>query len=694
MSKIEEKLTVNEPSDSMLLINALDDFYHESNMLFNNIYLSQTIFNQQKNKTFPLSFDKYDASWYKNLLVSAEMLIDRFHYNIDTSKDYSYLFDSINNFDFLSFAKKWNTINYVVKFNLDENMWKVKSSEWKISQTTIWLNELLSLNIKFDKTLLDEISFDCKYYEPLADAIGRNGFDEIINYILGINDKKDDKNSRPQSPTQSSEQNLQTYRKPEREIDPRSPEGVSIEMDKLIEWILLKQATIRAKNAVERPEQKEISPVRKVMIELIEWCENKEIICRTYQNIQKYGFDPYEYVAIIEDLKKVRELRKELNSKVDACLEFATNNDPDVRFKPTKQIHRKYYKHIKLEEEKLPLPAGKELIKKLEKLNKELKETTKQTKNEILLVAEEIERLNSLLSPEERVDIDLELGKDKKELDKITNDSTNIKVESVKEVINSKENDSNDELKELLENNDINNIEKTKNKNIDELGNEKIRLIDEELKKVNKIIVSNKKVIKSKKELPISKVRDEMDQLLIWMSLKVKECGEELKKYGYQLIWENENNYSIEKIDDIKKIIQPKKVENKEQNKKQNSKKELVVKKQIKSKKDEKNKSIPVDQKHSVVNANEYADINKYNYDKRREEWHKKAGHNEKQVVCSRCKDDDNWESILLDNNKHICYYCWIKKPEQSKESKQLVAKKQTSTKNSSTNQQKKKVKK
>lgn len=70
---------------------------------------------------------------------------------------------------------------------------------------------------------------------------------------------------------------------------------------------------------------------------------------------------------------------------------------------------------------------------------------------------------------------------------------------------------------------------------------------------------------------------------------------------------------------------------------------------------------IPIGKKHEVVSMKEFED---YDYDKRRKEWHQKAGHNEKQVVCSICKDDDNWASVKLENGKHVCYYCWIKKPE------------------------------
>lgn len=72
---------------------------------------------------------------------------------------------------------------------------------------------------------------------------------------------------------------------------------------------------------------------------------------------------------------------------------------------------------------------------------------------------------------------------------------------------------------------------------------------------------------------------------------------------------------------------------------------------------------IPEGQKHTIVTIAEFDD---YDYDKRRKEWHKKAGHNEKQVVCSRCKDDDNWATIQLEDGKHICYFCWIKKPEKN----------------------------
>ena len=73
---------------------------------------------------------------------------------------------------------------------------------------------------------------------------------------------------------------------------------------------------------------------------------------------------------------------------------------------------------------------------------------------------------------------------------------------------------------------------------------------------------------------------------------------------------------------------------------------------------------IPVNQKHQVVTISEYQ---RYNYNKRRKEWHQKAGYNKKQVDCFICSEKDNWASIKLENGKHICYTCWISKPDTLK---------------------------
>ncbi len=64
--------------------------------------------------------------------------------------------------------------------------------------------------------------------------------------------------------------------------------------------------------------------------------------------------------------------------------------------------------------------------------------------------------------------------------------------------------------------------------------------------------------------------------------------------------------------------------------------------------------------KHTIVPMSVYE---KYDYEQRKSDWHKYSGMNEKQIVCDACKDDDNFETVLLENGCHLCYFCWVKKP-------------------------------
>ncbi len=530
MNKIEDKLTMCEPADAMLLISAVDKFYLEANMLFNNIYLSQTIFNlNPKNKIFPLDYDYYDASWYKNLLISADILIDRFHYEIDENKDYAKVFENTNNCNFLAFAKKWNLINYIVKFNLDENAWKEKCAGWKISQTTIWLEELIKMNIKFDQTKFNDVSLKNELYEPLADAIGRNGFQAILDYILE-NDELQKKaaeaaraKERP-APINPMPVNASPFveHSDEDEPDPRSPAGVDKEMTKLMEWVLLKQTTIRAKNAAGRPELKEISPVRKVMIELLEWIDHKEVLAAAWANTKKYGFDPFEYKDIVDDLAYIKNLRAQLDADVEGCVEFANNNDPETRFKPTKQVSRKYFKAIKMATDPINLVHDKELIKRLEKLAKELKATNNQTRAEIKEIDKEIEALLAYLPFDERVECQQEINEMK----------ASFKV--------------------------------NENASIDDLVEAKIDDINEEIEKIDEVLDPEGPKHKAR---PISKVKDEMDVILAWISSLCENCAKEFKKYGYVAEKKGNNNYVIKPINGTNPLeakITPKKEEPKE----------------------------------------------------------------------------------------------------------------------------------
>ncbi len=112
----------------------------------------------------------------------------------------------------------------------------------------------------------------------------------------------------------------------------------------------------------------------------------------------------------------------------------------------------------------------------------------------------------------------------------------------------------------------------------------------------------------------------------------------------------DKNNSSDIKVKEVKKEEPTKK-------------EEIKTKPKIENKKNVSNQ-ISQDKKHVVVSLKEFSD---YNYDKRRKEWHEKAGYNDKPVTCSVCHDKDNYATVKLENNNHICYTCWIKKPKKGK---------------------------
>lgn len=62
--------------------------------------------------------------------------------------------------------------------------------------------------------------------------------------------------------------------------------------------------------------------------------------------------------------------------------------------------------------------------------------------------------------------------------------------------------------------------------------------------------------------------------------------------------------------------------------------------------------------KHVVIKQSE---IDVYNYDIRRKQWHINAGYNETAINCSGCKIPKH-ASVLKENKDHICYTCFIKK--------------------------------
>ena len=181
-------------------------------------------------------------------------------------------------------------------------------------------------------------------------------------------------------------------------------------------------------------------------------------------------------------------------------------------------------------------------------------------------------------------------------------------------------------------------------------------------KKNNSLVVKSnskdRKIIFNDKNKYNEAIRDEKEHIH-----ESEERIEELKRRLQEL---KEAEKAAEKEEKAAKLAKKKEVE---KNKKDAAKKKKQAEKQKAS------NDIPKGQKHQVISLN---DFGAYDYDKRRKQWHKLAGHNEEQEVCCVCNDDDNWTSVKLDNGNHICYFCWIKKPtEQAKKAAAEVKPKQ-----------------
>lgn len=141
----------------------------------------------------------------------------------------------------------------------------------------------------------------------------------------------------------------------------------------------------------------------------------------------------------------------------------------------------------------------------------------------------------------------------------------------------------------------------------------------------------------------------------------------------------NEEKGAYKKVDNISYTNQsavndnkpPLKSDIKSKEKKQSQKEKTLNKNKpantkVKTIPPKKKHEISKDQKHTIVKLK---DANDYNYKRRLSDWLKNAGYNPQDRRCSICHNDCN-TSILLENNKHICYTCWIKKSNFKKISK------------------------
>lgn len=175
-----------------------------------------------------------------------------------------------------------------------------------------------------------------------------------------------------------------------------------------------------------------------------------------------------------------------------------------------------------------------------------------------------------------------------------------------------------------------------------------------------------KREIEKRKEFLLKQLMKEKE--------KIKEAEANIASFEYEKTDSNPNKESVSKPNEQKKSLE--KVVTKKSSTKKKRKSSSKKPKSIKSIESSKKSTLPPPlpsltkkeeketKKHIIVPLKDYS---VFDFEQRKSDWHKKSGINKKQVVCSECKDDDNWETILLENGKHLCYYCWIKNPNSKK---------------------------
>ncbi len=283
MFKIEKALLISqETSNNLTFINVIKEFFKETNMLVSNIHLTHIHLEKEVGNSFPVETNKYDGSWYKNLLIAAEIIIDRLYSRIDENKDYLRMFDDVTTCDFVEFSKKWNKINFMVKYNLPEYEWEKVSKELNISATSRKLEELIAKGVVINLPLLKSLALELNKYKSVAKELDQKGstdYESLLDVLA------------PQAAQQTGApvQGANGMQPQQAPLPNTSPVGV-----------------IREK----RP----LSPVKKEMDQILKWIAAREEEFKEFKARQNKGFSPEEYKAL---QTKLTEVQAELKDTTD-----------------------------------------------------------------------------------------------------------------------------------------------------------------------------------------------------------------------------------------------------------------------------------------------------------------------------------------------------------------------------------------
>lgn len=283
MFKIEKTLLISQNVDNLAFINVIKQFLKETNMLISNIHLTHVQLKKDIGDSFPLETNLYDGSWYKNLLIAAEIIIDRLHSRIDPNKDYLKMFDDIHDCDFVEFAKKWNKINFMVKYNLQESEWLNMCKQFNVQSTSRKLEEIIARKVVINLPLLRSISLNIEKYRSVAKTLDNQGTADYDNLLSLLVPKQVE-----QIPTTTTTDQTQTSNQP-------------------TQTQTMPSTSLLVNKEVKGP----LSPVKKEMDQILKWIKLREEEIRLFKNKMNKSVDPQELKAIDRQLEAIR---KELES--------------------------------------------------------------------------------------------------------------------------------------------------------------------------------------------------------------------------------------------------------------------------------------------------------------------------------------------------------------------------------------------
>lgn len=290
MFKIENTLLLTKNIDDLTLKNVIKEFLKETNMLVSNVHLTHVQLAKTIGDLFPLETNKYDGSWYKNLLIAAEIIIDRLHARIDENKDYLKMFNDIHDCDFLAFAKKWNKINFMVKFNLSDEEWERITKAYNIYATSRKLEEIIAKKVGIDLKLLQSLSLELNQYRSVAKRLDEKQQNDYDSFIAEFIPKPID---QPQQmlQAQADGQNQQHQAVPN----------------------LVPQPQMQAKT-----ERGPLSPLKKEMDQILRWVKIREEEIKNYKQKMAKGYDVEEYKKILSQLEKVKVELEQTDDAINA----------------------------------------------------------------------------------------------------------------------------------------------------------------------------------------------------------------------------------------------------------------------------------------------------------------------------------------------------------------------------------------